>query len=144
MTTRLKNALRLTESLADALTDADLTRRNGSAPSNPIAGQLWCLVGARESHAKAIAAARWSGFSCSLGGDDVKRVASIREALVASRTATLDTIAEHDMTDERLGIVFDLLEHEVQHHGQLIRYFYANGLAFPDEFAQRYSLQQRG
>lgn len=34
----------------------------------------------------------------------------------------------------------DLLEHEIQHHGQLIRYFYALGLEFPKEFSDRYAL----
>jgi len=31
--------------------------------------------------------------------------------------------------------VIDLLEHEVQHHGQLIRYFYANRLPFAARYA---------
>ena len=44
------------------------------------------------------------------------------------------------LDEARIGILFDLEQHEVQHHGQLIRYFYANDLAFPAGFAQRYNL----
>jgi hypothetical protein len=47
---------------------------------------------------------------------------------------------ERPLDMRREALVFDLLEHEVQHHGQFVRYFYANGLAFPDRFASRYAL----
>jgi spore coat protein CotF len=40
----------------------------------------------------------------------------------------------------RQAILLDLIEHEAQHHGQLIRYFYANGMTFPEAFAKRYAL----
>jgi hypothetical protein len=36
--------------------------------------------------------------------------------------------------------VLDLLEHEAQHHGQLIRYLYALKLAIPDSWKARYAL----
>ena len=34
----------------------------------------------------------------------------------------------------------DLLEHEVQHHGQLIRYVYGNRLSFPGSWKRRYTV----
>jgi uncharacterized damage-inducible protein DinB len=33
-----------------------------------------------------------------------------------------------------------LLEHEVQHHGQLIRYLYGLGIERPESWKQRYAL----
>lgn len=40
-----------------------------------------------------------------------------------------------------MNILITLLEHEAQHHGQLIRYFYANGISLSPEFAKRYALE---
>ena len=35
---------------------------------------------------------------------------------------------------------FALLEHEVQHHGQLIRFVYGNKLSFPESWNKRYTV----
>ncbi|MBK8233243.1 MAG: hypothetical protein IPK72_22375 [Candidatus Eisenbacteria bacterium] len=37
-------------------------------------------------------------------------------------------------------LALDLLEHEVQHHGQLIRFVYGNGLTFPESWKVRYTV----
>ena len=39
-----------------------------------------------------------------------------------------------------LEYLFALLEHEVQHHGQLIRYCYGNKIAFPQSWHDRYTV----
>lgn len=142
LTARLGSAFALTEGLAGIMTDDALALRNGNAPSNSLGGQFWCVVGARESHARAITAARWSGFSCSLGAGDAQRAAEVRTALSRSGTAVLDAISGCEPTEDRAAIVVDLLEHEALHHGQMIRYFYANGIRFPGAFARRYALDQ--
>lgn len=139
---RLARALALTESLVDALEDKNLEKHCGDAPSNTIGGQFWCLVGARESYAKAIEAGKWSGFSCSLGGADTKRAEALSAALAKAGAAVRNSIDGVEVDDDRANLILDLLEHETQHHGQLIRYFYANGIEFPTEFASRYSLDQ--
>lgn len=36
--------------------------------------------------------------------------------------------------------LFDLLEHEAQHHGQLIRYLYGLGIERPPSWKERYAL----
>lgn len=142
LTARLTDAMKLTEGLVESISDASLELHNGNAPSNTIGGQFWCVVGARESYARAIAAGKWSGFSCSLGSNDTKRRDKVRAALERSRTEVLDTIARHEPTDDRVAIAIDVLEHEALHQGQLIRYFYANRIAFPEGFAQKYALAQ--
>lgn len=142
LTARLTAALMLTEGLAETMSDASLALHNGSAPSNSIGDQFWCIVGARESYARAIAASKWSGFSCSLSAGDAQRADKVRAALERSRIEALDTISQCEPTDDRASIVFDLLEHEALHHGQLVRYFYTNGIQFPEAFARRYSLAQ--
>ena len=137
--TRLARTLGLTNGLADGLSAEDLSRHNGKAPSNSIGAQFWCLVGARESYGRAFEAGAWKGFSCSL--KDVKAPEAVRGALARSQADVLAKVAAVDEIDAaRQAILLDLIEHEAQHHGQLIRYFYANGLAFPEAFAKRYSL----
>ncbi|MCW5875707.1 MAG: hypothetical protein KIS85_02385 [Anaerolineales bacterium] len=138
--TRLYQAAELTNSLAAQLSAEQLQSHNGEAPSNSIGGQFWCVVGARESYARAFTAGEWQGFACSL--QDIKTPGSVQAALAASQTELLDALAAvgQPWDDARLKILFDLLEHEAQHHGQLIRYFYANGIPFPADFAHRYAL----
>src|SRR5262245_26252212 len=95
--------------------------------SNRIAGQLWCIVGARESYVRAIRQGAWKGFSCSLKTPRIK--ADVLAALEESQRSLLE-LDFVGLTDAQLEPPFDLLERELQHHGQLIRYVYANGLTF--------------
>lgn len=136
---RLAKTLDLTNALADGLSAESLGRRNGTARSNTIGAQFWCLVGARESYARAFEAGSWQGFACSL--TDVKAPSAVQAALAASRDAVLAAVAAAgELSAPQEAILVDLLEHEAQHHGQLIRYFYANDLVFPPAFARRYAL----
>ncbi|MDI6773128.1 MAG: hypothetical protein QME77_11180 [bacterium] len=106
-------------------------------PSNRISGQLWCIVGARESYTKAIETDGWKGFSCSLTAPRLKQ--SVLAALEATHKR-LGEINFADLTDAQVDLAFGLLEHEVQHHGQLIRFVYGNGLTFPDSWNKRYTV----
>src|SRR4029077_16441521 len=106
-------------------------------PSNRIAAQVWCIVGARESYMKAIRENGWEGFSCSLKTQQEK------QAVLAALQATQKDLAKIDfvnLTDVQVDFAFALLEHEVQHHGQLIRYVYGNKLSFPTSWKERYTV----
>jgi hypothetical protein len=128
-----------TNELAASLDASGLNARNGSARSNTIGSQLWCVVGARESYARAIESGTWAGFSCSL--DEPHSPEAVRASLAGSERVVLEAIEGLDQpTETQEDVLLELLEHEVQHHGQLIRYFYANGLPFPTAFASRYAL----
>lgn len=135
--TRLERAFALTSDLLNHLEAAALRLDLPHLPSNRLSGQLWCVVGARESYAAAIEAGAWQGFACSLKSPGDK--AAVQAALRASaeRLARVDFEA---LSAQQLTFGFDLLEHEVQHHGQLIRYVYGNGLSFPDSWRQRYTV----
>ena len=138
LTDRLAHAMALTNALAAGLTAEALAQRNGSARSNTIGAQFWCVCGARESYARAYEAGAWQGFSCSL--TDAGAPAAVNAALASGRAKVMASIEAASMDGAREAILFDLLEHEAQHQGQLIRYFYANDLLFPPEFAKRYAL----
>jgi hypothetical protein len=63
---RSGRAARLYTDLADTLTPEMFGSRLGDLPSNTIADQLWCVVGARESYARAARDGGWKGFASSL------------------------------------------------------------------------------
>jgi len=134
---RLERAFALTADLVEHLDAAALGADLPNLPSNRISGQLWCVVGARESYAAAIEAGAWRGFSCSL------KTPSDRDAVLTALHSTAARIAEiefESLTEAQLGLAFDLLEHEIQHHGQLIRFVYANRLTFPVSWTKRYTV----
>ena len=134
---KLDRSFRLTHDLVTHLNETSLNLDLPNLPSNRIAGQLWCIIGARESYTKAIETSGWKGFSCSLTTPLVKQ-----SVLVALETTykRLNEIDFTELTNVQIEFAFDLLEHEIQHHGQLIRFVYGNGLAFPESWNKRYTV----
>ena len=117
------------DELAQQMSD-DLLDKNVPVPRNKtIAEHLWCVVGARESFSRALAAGAWTGFSCSL---EDQRQRSFIDALKSSGDAFNRVVAEiDDWSTARQDLLLDLLEHEVMHEGQLIRHVYALGETVP-------------
>ena len=140
LTDRLGRAIELTDLLAAHIDDSALGMHNGAAPSNTIGLQFWCVVGARESYGRAIERGEWVGFDCSLREPGSAHAVTNALAASGARVREVCSSLEETIDPARESLMFDLLEHEVQHHGQLVRYFYANGLQFPDRFADRYAL----
>ena len=134
---KLNRAFGLTHDLVSHLDEEALKLKLPNLPSNKISAQLWCIVGARESYLKAIEAGGWSGFSCSLDTPQVK--ASVLAALESTQ-AQLEVLDFVEMGESQLDLAFDLLEHEIQHHGQLMRYVYGNKLTFPESWNKRYTV----
>ena len=134
---KLARSFRLTRDLVTHLDETSLNLDLPNLPSNRIAGQLWCIVGARESYAKAIQASGWKGFSCSLTTPRLKQ--SVLAALETTHKQ-LNEIDFTQLTEVQIEFAFDILEHEIQHHGQLIRFVYGNGLTFPDSWNKRYTV----
>lgn len=134
---KLTGAMRLTDDLASHLPAESLRLDLPGLPSNTIGGQFWCLVGARESYARAIREGVWRGFTCSLADPESKP--AVLAALAAARE-TIEGIPVADPSPARAEHAFALLEHEVQHHGQLIRFVYGNRLSFPASWKTRYTV----
>ncbi len=135
--TRLDRSFKLTHDLILHLDEICLSLDLPGLPSNRIADQLWCIVGARESYTRAIEMGGWQGFSCSLTTPLVKQAVLV--ALEATRQQ-MNEIDFSNLIDTQVELVFDLLEHEVQHHGQLIRFVYGNRLTFPNSWNKRYTV----
>jgi hypothetical protein len=134
---KLERSFKLTYDLVSHLDEISLTLDLPNLPSNRIAGQLWCMVGARESYLKGIESGSWQGFSCSLTTPRVKE--SVLDVLQSTYERMMG-IDFTTFTDAQAELAFDLLEHEIQHHGQLIRFVYGNGLTFPDSWNKRYTV----
>lgn len=138
---RLHAAALAHHQMVEALSEEDLGKRL-SDRSNTIGAQMWCVVGARESYAQAIEHDGWIGFGCSLSGHDVTSKERVLEALARSGAALVETIDGVEWTETRDGLLLDLLEHETQHQGQIIRYVYALGRRFPESWVTRWALDQ--
>lgn len=135
---RLLNAFRLTSDLLDSFSEKDLKSKIPNVPSNTIGGQFWCIVGARESYMKAIQnKGEWQGFSCGITDAHAKNNV---KSMLKKTMKDLESL-EIDWKNKKVAEqVIVLLEHEVQHHGQLIRYIYSNKLKFPKSWNQRYTV----
>ena len=116
--------------------------RELAIPSNTIGGQYWCLIGARESYAKAIKENSWAGFSCSLLHEDTSNKQRVSESLAKAAQDFEQTIKGVEWTNHRDDLLLDLLEHETQHQGQLIRYVYGLKYKFPKSWANRWALDE--
>lgn len=132
---RLSQALPLMDDLVDTL-DHDALRSRLPVPSNTIWDQLWCVVGARESYARAISSGEWPGFSCSLTAKDRGSKKKVATALESSR----QLLEEAGVAYPDSPFVLDVLLHETQHQGQLIRYVYGLDLSFPESWRARWNL----
>ena len=134
---KIDRSFRLTHDLLLHLDEKYLALDLPDLPSNKIVDQYWCIVGARESYIKAIESDGWKGFSCSLAAKAGK------QGVLAALENTYQKIIDIDFaifSETKINLAFNLLEHEVQHHGQLIRFVYGNGLTFPDSWKQRYTV----
>ena len=129
---RLSSAFNLTYDLYESLDEQNLSRHLGNLPSNTIGQQAWCIIGARESYFLAIQLGEWQGFSCSLRDSKIKK--SVLEKLDTTRRNVISFLNENKNQHINHDFIFDMLEHEVRHHGQLIRYIYGNKLNFPDSW----------
>ncbi len=135
---RLEKAFDLTLDLYNSMEENYLKYKIENLPSNTIGNQAWCIVGARESYFNAIKNSKWIGFKCSLENSNSK--SAIIHLFNSTSKLIIDFINESKPSIEQMKFAFDLLEHEIQHHGQLIRYIYSNEIKFPKSWNERYTV----
>ncbi len=136
ITEHLEAKLGLYEELVGALPDDAFDHHLGDLKSNSIGSQLWCIVGTRESYARAIEAGEWTGWACSLmafSGD------VIRPGLRASADLVRSQLTG-DLDEARQDLALQLLEHEAQHMGQLLRYLLGLELEVPEGWRAYFAL----
>ncbi len=109
--------------LAEMLDDDLLTEKIDAPKHKSLTEHLWCVVGARESYARAIEKGAWDGFGCSMqtySALDFK--GSLANSSLVAQTA-IQSVSHWD--DDRYDLLATLAEHEVMHEGQIIRHMYA-------------------
>jgi hypothetical protein len=84
---------------------------------------------------------QWQGFACTLTAEDIARASGVLAGLQRSAAQCTNIIQAVEWTPARAGLALDLLEHEVQHQGQLIRYLYALRLEIPASWKRRWALE---
>jgi uncharacterized damage-inducible protein DinB len=138
---QLEESFAMYDELVAALSSSDL-ERTLPVPSNTIGSQLWCVVGARESWARAIAKGAWDGFSCSL--TSINDLDAMRPALAGSAAAVQAASAAAGHDAQRTELKLRLLVHESQHQGQLLRYLLGLKLPVPPRWRERFALGAEG
>ena len=110
-------------------------------PSNPIGMQLWCVVGARETWARAMTTGTWGPFACSIASfEDTQNPGLVAGALAASAAAFHEAALASPDDEIRTDFKLALLEHESQHLGQILRYLLGLGIEPPPGWKQRFAL----
>ncbi|MDX5476310.1 MAG: hypothetical protein LPK00_12315 [Bacillaceae bacterium] len=135
---RVLKAMKLTYDFYEHIDEVCITMKISNVPSNTIGEQAYCMIGARESYLKALKVGEWAGFNCSL--NDIEDKALILKKLEETYTNLEQFFQKPIKEDRKINLIIDLLEHEVQHHGQLIRYAYANKIDFPKSWNERYTV----
>lgn len=111
---------------------ADLGAKLDVPKDKSVAEHLWCVVGARESYARALTSGGWEGFSCSMSAYDresfERALASSGEALLAAIQGVSAWSSQHD------ELLLAVSEHEVMHEGQIIRHMYGMGRELPESW----------
>lgn len=135
---RLNVLFDLTTDLARSVNEKHYQSRLGRLPSNTFGSQLWCIIGARESSLEELETGVWQGFSCSVM--DKHNKLQVMQALHASGQNILKYIETCQLSQSNNNALLGLLEHESQHHGQLIRYVYGNKWVFPQSWTDHYTV----
>jgi len=140
---RFSRANTLYLDFVDAVSAEQLGSHLADLPSDTVGHQLWCVLGARESYPRAARAGEWKGFTSPVTAGETTDAAALRAALVQTSADVDDWITGLDAGDEAsLTYVLALLEHETQHHGQLIRYLYGLGIDRPESWQRQYALDE--
>ena len=140
---RFSRANTLYLDFVDAVSAEQLGSHLADLPSDTVGHQLWCVLGARESYPRAARAREWQGFTSPVTADETTDAAALRTAFAQTSNDVDEWIAGLDAGDEAsFTYALALLEHETQHHGQLIRYLYGLGIDRPESWQRQYALDE--
>ena len=105
-----------------AQVDDDAIKAEMDIPRHRSLGMhLWCVVGTRESFAKAIEAGQMRGWSSSVAKFEREEFIAKLEQSSQTLLGAIDGVGEGEWTPERERLLAQVAEHEVMHEGQIIR-----------------------
>ena len=120
---RLLSRFQAYKELAAATDDALLNKKVDVPKHKSLAEHFWCIVGARESYARAIENGAWAGFSCSMAAFGAEDFLEKLEKSASAVELAIRNVS--NWTEERTNLLAMLAEHEVMHEGQIVRHMYA-------------------
>ncbi len=139
----IRESLRLYNDLLNVCDTKTLSQVLGKPESYALGHHFWCVIGARESHVRSLQKGTWDEVACSLEYDDALDKEKLLGSLVASETLIKTYLNEEtEWTDEREQLLLDLLEHEVRHQGQLIRYGIYFDITFPESWKKKFYIDE--
>lgn len=116
--------------LVNATNDIALGKKLDIPKHKSLGEHLWCVVGARESYARALTAGKWEGFNCSLS--EFSQTTFLEKIRSSADDAIGAIEGVNEWTKDRDELLLALSEHEVMHEGQIIRHFYGLESEMPD------------
>lgn len=134
----LQTLFDLTTDLANALDESCYAMKLGTLPSNTFGEQMHCIVGIRESYLMQLCSNEWPGFSSTV--EKTENKLHVMRQLYSSSSDVLAWLDKNRLRKDQLSIILKLIEHEAQHHGQLIRYVYGNKWVFPQSWSDHYTV----
>lgn len=117
------------DDIAADIDDAGLNEKLDIPRNKSMSEQLWCVIGGRESYARAIRTGQWEGFDCSLKTHAPSDFVDKLKSSAAEVLAAIDSVS--NWTDAHDEFLLALAEHEVMHEGQIIRHLYGLGRQIP-------------
>lgn len=137
----------LTYDYLDLLDPQHLDLRLPFPESQTMGYQFWCMVGAHESYLKKLEHGAWQGFSSSLGQFNNVTPALIKQQMQLADTTMVQVLDQVDLAalqangEPNHAIVFQMIKHEMHHHGQLINFLFCHHLSIPPTWRDEWSLQ---
>jgi hypothetical protein len=136
----------LTYDYLDVLEPAQLSLRLPFAESKPIGYQFWCMVGAHESYLRKLEFGEWQGFASSLDQFEAPTPAIIKQQMQLADARMAQLLSQIELhTALKNGqlaheVVFQMIKHEMHHHGQLINLLFCHHLPIPQSWAEQWAL----
>jgi hypothetical protein len=121
----------------DMLEPHQLDLRLPFPKSQTLGYQFWCMVGAQESYLKKLEHGAWQGFASSLDEFSTVTPTIIKEQMVLADTKLAEIVQQIDLAtplddgEPRHTVLFQLINHEKHHHGQLINFMFCHYLPIP-------------
>ena len=141
-----QNIRRLTYDYLDILEPAHLDLRLPFPESQPLGYQFWCMVGAHESYLKKLEHGVWQGFASSLDQFEEVTPAIIKQQMQQADAAMVKVLHQVDLNQRQSNgepnhtIVFQMIKHEMHHHGQLINFLFCHHLPIPPSWQDEWAL----
>jgi hypothetical protein len=134
--------LGLVNQITEVLPPEAYCQRLGTLRSNSIGEQLWCLAGARESYFTAIVKDARFQWICSFKSNPSSKIDMDAYLLEWSQKYSSLLSGLESLSENQQSLLLDLIAHEYQHQGQLIRYLYGNQFRLPDGWQKFWHLEQ--